>query len=86
MDKILDKHPKVFKEEPGKIRVQDKIKRYTPIKVRPNPIPLAKQAAVETELKRMLNLSVIERSNSSFSIPIVPVFKKNRKVWLCLDM
>lgn len=33
----------------------------------------------------MLNLGIIERSNSPFSIPIVPVFKKNGDVRLYID-
>lgn len=55
------------------------------VKVRPYPIQLAKQEAVENDLKRMLRLKVIERSNSLFLIPIVPMFKKNGDVQLCLD-
>lgn len=37
---------------------------------------MAKQEAVEAEIGRMIKMGVIERSNSPYSIPIVPIFKK----------
>lgn len=33
----------------------------------------------------MIDLDIIERSRSNYSIPKVPVFKKNGEVRLCLD-
>lgn len=75
----MDEFPEVFREEPGKLRgyeCQIRMKNNTPIKVKPYPISLARLAAVETEIKRMLYLGIIKRSNSPFSIPIAPVFKK----------
>lgn len=44
-----------------------------------------KQKAVEDEVNRTIKLGIIERSKSPYSIPIVPVFKKNGEVRLCLD-
>lgn len=88
IDKILDEFPEVFRNEPGKLKGYEcslRMKNDNPIKVKPYPIPAAKQAAVEEELKRMLDLGIIERSNSPFSIPIIPVFKKNGDVRLCID-
>jgi len=53
--------------------------------VKPYPIPVAKQEAVNKEVEKMLNMGIIERLRSPYSIPIVPVFKKNGEVRLCLD-
>jgi len=40
---------------------------------------------VEAELEKMLKLGTIKKSKSPYSIPIVPVFKENGEVRLCLD-
>lgn len=88
MDKILEKYSNVFRNEPGQIRgyeCQIKLKDNIPIKQRPYPNPVAKDEAVEAEIKKMLKLGIIKRSKSPYSIPIVPVFKKNEEVRLCLD-
>jgi len=55
-----------------------------PIKQRHYPVSPAVQKLVEVELDRMLDMDVIEESNSSWSSPVVLVRKpgKNR---LCLD-
>jgi len=52
---------------------------------RPYPIPVTKREAVEKEVKRMLDMNIIKQSRSPYSVPIVPVFKKNGDVRLCLD-
>jgi len=88
LDKILKKFSTVFKDEPGKIKnyqCKIRLKNDTPIFVKPYPIPVSKQEAVNKELEKMLNMGIIERSRSPYSIPIVPVFKKNGEVRLCLD-
>lgn len=88
IDEIIEQFSDDFKKELGKIKGYEcKIRLYndTPIRVKPYQIPLAKQTVVENEVKRMLNMGIIERSNSPYSISKVPVFKKNGEVWLCLD-
>lgn len=88
LDRILDDYEEVFRDEPGKITGYEctlRLKNNTPVRVKPYPIPIAKQAAVEAEIKRMIKMGIIEKSNSPYSIPIVPVFKKNGEVRLCLD-
>lgn len=87
-DKILKTFSTVFRNEPCKIKnyqCRIKLKNDIPICVKPYPIPIAKQEAVNKEVERMLSMGIIERSRSPYSIPIVPVFKKNGEVRLCLD-
>jgi transposase InsO family protein len=43
------------------------------------------QKEIDTELKRMLDLGVIQPSKSSWAFPLVPVRKSNGKLRLCLD-
>lgn len=56
-----------------------------PIKQRYYPVSPYVQDDMDKELERMLNLGVIEKSNSSWSNPIVGVRKPNGKLRLCLD-
>ena len=47
------------------------------IRDRTYPIPMRYAEEVETEIRRMLDNNVIERSNSNFLNPLVVVKKKN---------
>jgi len=88
IDKLIQDFPEVFSEKPGKIKnywCTIRIKDNKPINQRPYPIPIAKKEAVKREIKRMMDLDIIEKSRSPYCLPIVPVFKKNGEVRLCLD-
>lgn len=77
----------MFSDQPGKLKsyaCEIRLKDDSPICVTPYPILLAKQKAVEDKVKRMVDLGIIE-SKLPYSIPIVPLFKKNGEVRLCLD-
>ncbi|KAH8339641.1 hypothetical protein KR059_000403, partial [Drosophila kikkawai] len=56
----------------------------TPVKQRHYPVSPAVEKVLYAEIDRMLELGVIEPSNSSWSSPICTVIKPN-KVRLCLD-
>lgn len=56
-----------------------------PIKQRYYPVSPYIQKEMDEELWRMLNLEVIEKSNSEWSNPIVGVRKASGKLRLCLD-
>lgn len=78
----------MFSDQPEEVNgyvCKIRLKDDSSICVRLYPTPLAKQKAVENEIKRIVDLKIIEQSNSPYSIPIIPVFKKNGKVRLCLD-
>ena len=49
------------------------------------PVPMAYRDKVDEEIKRMLDMGIIQRSNSSYINPIVPVIKKDGTIRLCLD-
>ncbi|KAF0721413.1 Retrotransposable element Tf2 protein type 2 [Aphis craccivora] len=88
LDKLIHDFPEVFSKKPGKIKnywCTIRIKDSRPINQRPYPIPIAKKEAVKKEIKRMMDLDIIEISRSPYCLPIVPVFKKNGEVRLCLD-
>lgn len=56
-----------------------------PIKQRYYPLSPSKQIALEKELDRMLELGVVEPSNSPWNSPVVMVTKPNGDLRLCLD-
>jgi hypothetical protein len=56
-----------------------------PFNVRSHMWSPYKEAEIDRELNRMLNLGVVEPSNSPYSNPIVPVSKKDGSIRLCLD-
>lgn len=88
LDEPLDDFENIFRPEPGLVReypCKIRLKTTEPINQRPYPIPAKKLEAVEREITRMLKLDIIERARSPYSIPIIPVFKKNGEVRLCLD-
>lgn len=88
LDQILERYTEMFNYQPGKVKgyaCKIRLKNDLLICVSPYPIPLAKQKAVENKVKRMVDLGIIERSNSPYSITIIPVFKENREVRLCLN-
>lgn len=56
-----------------------------PVKQRYYPVSPYIQKEMYAELDRMIGLGVVEKSNSSWSNPIVGVRKSNGKLRLCLD-
>lgn len=86
--KILQDHARVFRDEPGRISGYEhelRVVDETPFFQKSWPIPLAHQAKVDQEIKRMMEFGVIERSNSQYINPLVTVIKKDGSVRLCLD-
>ena len=86
--KLLRKYEKLFSPEPGCttiykhpiIPINEKV-----VVRRSYPIPLSQRAAVDAEIKRMLDLGVIERAQSPYCNPLRIVQKKNGEVRVCLD-
>jgi len=88
LDKLIQRYPNVFRNIPGEIdgyECRIRLKNDKPINQRPYPIPVTKREVVEKEIKRMLDMGIIKHSRSPYSVPIVPIFKKNGDVRLCLD-
>jgi transposase InsO family protein len=88
----LDECVKLFKEAaPGEIG-HTNVMTYTidtgesqPIRSRSHPWSPYIEKEINEEVDRMISLGVIERSNSSWGHPIVPVRKASGKMRLCLD-
>lgn len=66
------------------IVLKEEWKHKPPVRQFPYVMSPKTQSLVAVELKRLLDLGIIERSNSEWSLNCVPVIKPN-KVRLCLD-
>lgn len=62
-----------------------KVKDSKPVRSKPYPIPYAIQGEIEKELQQMLDLDIIEPSESPYSSPMLIVKKKDGGNRICLD-
>ena len=85
---ILWRHKAVFRKGPGRLKIYQhilRVKENQPFIGRSYPIPIAYREKVDEEIRKMLNMGIIQRSSSPYINPIVPVIKKDGTVRLCLD-
>ncbi len=55
------------------------------VNIPPRSIPVHIREAVKVELDKLLAAGIIERSNSQWSSPVVPVRKKDGAIRICID-
>lgn len=67
------------------ITIADEAKKLPPIRLNPFPTSPKIQSQINSELDSLLELGIIERSNSDWALRLVPVSKPNGKIRLCLD-
>ena len=91
LQKILDKYPKVFDSPKGLPPTwdHDHAINLIPGSVPPNIItyryPYAQKSEIECMVAEMLELGIIQPSQSSFSAPVVMVLKKEGAWCMCPD-
>ncbi|XP_055604681.1 uncharacterized protein LOC129752916 [Uranotaenia lowii] len=67
------------------IEIADEWKSKPPVRQYPYTMSPKTREKVVAELDRMLEVGIIERCQSDWSLPVVPVIKPSGKVRLCLD-
>ena len=85
---VVLQHQDVFSEVPGRTTVaQHDIRTEAGVTVRVPPyrVPEARRVAIREEVKKMLQLRVIEESHSAWSSPIVLVPKPDGSFRFCND-
>ena len=88
VETLIGQYPDVFTSLPGRTdQIEHYIKLLTsdPIRSKGCPIPFKTRDDMESEIKEMLELDVIEPSVSPYSSSIVLVSKKDGSVRFCID-
>lgn len=88
MKELLSRSRDIFSELPGRTKVVQHDIETRPgqvVRQRPYRIPEARRTAIREEVKRMLDLGVIEESYSPWSSPIVIVPKPDGTLRFCND-
>lgn len=84
------KYSKLFTDELGQFNkhtIQIKVKPEAQFKFfKPRPVPLALKSKVEDELKRLVDLGILEKvEHAEVATPIVPVLRPDGNVRICGD-
>ena len=85
---LIEQYPDVLTSVPGRTDlIQHDIKLSTsePIRSKGYPVPFKARDVMDSEIKEMLELGVIEKSVSPYSSPVVLVPKKDGSVRFCID-
>ena len=78
----------VMTDVPGKSQIGAHSIRLTsddPVRLRPYPVPHTLRGVIEEEVEKMLDMGVIEKSESPYSSPIVIVKKSDGSNRFCID-
>ncbi|GBL99975.1 Retrovirus-related Pol polyprotein from transposon 17.6, partial [Araneus ventricosus] len=86
---ILSNYSHAFSRTPGKAKVPGHSIKVTddciPKRSAPYRIPVALQEEVERQIHELLEMGLIEHSDSDWAHPVVCVAKKNGNIRLCVD-
>jgi hypothetical protein len=89
LDKVLDKHPSVFKPGVGEMTIKAKLYVKPGAKPRFNkarPVPYALREQLETEYKRLQDAGIlIPVAHAEWAAPVVPVVKTDKSIRVCGD-
>ena len=88
INELLERYEKILTDLPGKSDLGEhviKLRTEVPIHMRPYPVPLKGEEHIRSEVKSMLEMGVIEHSDSPYSSPIVLVAKPDGKTRFCID-
>ena len=86
---LVNEFPDVFTDKPGLTDLLEheiKTTTDTPIRLKLYPLPFAMTDVVSNEIEKMLEMQVIEPSESAYSSPIVLVKKKDQTFRFCIDL
>ncbi|XP_041356959.1 uncharacterized protein LOC121374100 [Gigantopelta aegis] len=86
--KLLYEYSDVLSDSPGYTSLAShdiRLLSDTPVRVKPYPLPFAMRDVVDDEVRSMLQMDIIEYSDSPYSSPIVIVKKKDGTNRFCID-
>lgn len=85
---LLTEFQEVLTDLPGKTDLEEHVIRLSterPIYKKQYPLPFQSEEAIKKEVQSLLDLGVLEYSDSAYASPIVLVKKKDGGVRMCLD-
>ena len=85
---VLQEFPDVLSDKPGRTTLAEhdiKLTSTSPVRTKPYPVPFTMRDTVCQEVEKMLQLGIIEPSESPYSSPIVIVKKKDNTNRFCID-
>ena len=88
VEELIQEFPETFSEKPGRTTLMEhdiKLTTDTPVRVKQYPLPCSMMEAVGDDVRTMLELKVIERSESPYCSPILIVKKKDNSNRFCID-
>ena len=88
VEALIEQYSDVLTSVPGRTDlIQHDIKLSTSEQIRSKgyPVPFKARDVMDSEIKEMLELGVIEKSVSPYSSPVVLVPKKDGSVRFCID-
>ena len=86
--RLLGSYQDVLTDLPGKTSLGShsiRLKSDEPVRLKPYPLPHARRDVIREETKKMLDLGVIEHSESPYASPIVLVKKSDGTNRFCID-
>ena len=86
--RLLGNFRNIMTDLPGKTNLDEhsiKLSTSEPIRSKPYPLPYALQETVDSEVKQMLKMGIIQSSNSPYASPIVLIKKKDGGNRFCID-
>ncbi len=88
LDELLSDYKDVFSDRPGytdRVVLEIKTSEGEPIRQTPYSVPLGIRDKVRKELDSLVEQGIIERCQSNWASPLVPVRKPDGSVRLCVD-
>ncbi|XP_062585038.1 uncharacterized protein LOC134246689 [Saccostrea cucullata] len=88
IQRLVEEFGDIFTDVPKKTPLtKHSVKTSTdvPIHMKPYPIPYALQDQVKRELQQMMDLGIIEETDSPYSAPVVLIKKSDKSLRFCVD-
>ena len=88
IEKIISEFSDLITDIPGKAKVPEfkiELTSDKPIALKPYAVPIHMRDVLNTEIEGMLQLGIIEESDSPYASPVVLVKKKDNTIRTCVD-
>ncbi|XP_065939476.1 uncharacterized protein [Magallana gigas] len=88
IQRLVEEFGDIFTDVPKRTHLMKhsfKTSTEVPIQMKPYPIPYALQDKVKRELQQMMDLGIIEETDSPYSAPVVLIKKKDNSLRFCVD-